>query len=65
LNIKGFAEECGKSFLAPENTLAAVNLAWELGSSFVEVDFHLSTDPPGSNQKSTRVLSWGKPDKPG
>lgn len=34
----------GASFLAPENTLAAVNLAWELGADAVEVDVHLSND---------------------
>lgn len=34
----------GASFLAPENTLAAVNLAWELGADAVEVDVHLSAD---------------------
>jgi glycerophosphoryl diester phosphodiesterase len=39
-----FIAHRGESFLAPENTLAAVNLAWKLGSSFVEVDVHLSAD---------------------
>jgi glycerophosphoryl diester phosphodiesterase len=39
-----FIAHRGESFLAPENTLAAVNLAWELGSGFVEVDVHLSAD---------------------
>lgn len=34
----------GASFLAPENTLAAVNLAWELGVDAVEVDVHLTAD---------------------
>lgn len=34
----------GASFLAPENTVAAVNLAWELGADAVEVDVHLSKD---------------------
>ena len=34
----------GASYLAPENTLAAVNLAWELGARAVEVDVHLSSD---------------------
>lgn len=34
----------GASFQAPENTLAAVNLAWEVDSAFVEVDVHLSAD---------------------
>jgi glycerophosphoryl diester phosphodiesterase len=34
----------GASDLAPENTLAAVRLAWELGADAVEVDVHLSRD---------------------
>jgi glycerophosphoryl diester phosphodiesterase len=34
----------GASGLAPENTLAAVRLAWELGADGVEVDLHLSRD---------------------
>src|SRR4051812_11957868 len=34
----------GASFDAPENTLAAVNLAWEQGADAVEVDVHLSRD---------------------
>jgi glycerophosphoryl diester phosphodiesterase len=43
-NIIRLIAHRGESFLAPENTLAAVNLAWELGSSFVEIDVHLSAD---------------------
>lgn len=34
----------GASFLAPENTLASVNLAWELQADAVEVDVHLTND---------------------
>lgn len=34
----------GESFLAPENTLAAINLAWELGADAIEVDIRLSKD---------------------
>lgn len=34
----------GASFLAPENTLAAVNLAWDQDADAVEVDVHLSKD---------------------
>ena len=34
----------GESHLAPENTLAAVKLAWELGSQIVEIDIHLTAD---------------------
>lgn len=34
----------GESFLAPENTLASVYLAWKLGASSVEVDVQLTKD---------------------
>ncbi|MCL5282258.1 MAG: glycerophosphodiester phosphodiesterase [Planctomycetes bacterium] len=34
----------GASRLAPENTLAAVELAWRLGADAVEVDVHLARD---------------------
>jgi len=34
----------GESHLAPENTLAAVNLAWENAADAVECDIHLSKD---------------------
>jgi glycerophosphoryl diester phosphodiesterase len=34
----------GASHRAPENTLAAVNLAWELGTDAVEIDVWLSKD---------------------
>ena len=34
----------GASYDAPENTLAAVNLAWQQGADAVEVDVHLSRD---------------------
>lgn len=34
----------GASRLAPENTLASVNLAWELNADAVEVDVYLSKD---------------------
>jgi glycerophosphoryl diester phosphodiesterase len=34
----------GASFEAPENTLAAVQLAWQQGADAVEVDVHLSSD---------------------
>lgn len=34
----------GASYLAPENTLAAIRLALEIGVDFVEVDLHLSKD---------------------
>jgi len=34
----------GASGSAPENTLAALNLAWELGADGVEIDIHLTAD---------------------
>jgi glycerophosphoryl diester phosphodiesterase len=34
----------GASHLAPENTLASIRLAWELGADAVEVDVHLTKD---------------------
>jgi glycerophosphoryl diester phosphodiesterase len=34
----------GASYIAPENTVAAADLAWELGSDAVEVDIHMSLD---------------------
>lgn len=34
----------GASYLAPENTIAAAKLAWELGADAVEVDIHLAKD---------------------
>ena len=34
----------GASGYAPENTLAAFNLAWELGADIIEGDFHLTKD---------------------
>ena len=34
----------GASFLAPENTVVAAKLAWELGADAVEIDVHLSKD---------------------
>lgn len=34
----------GASYIAPENTLAAANLAWELNADAVEVDIYLAKD---------------------
>ncbi|HZH72136.1 MAG TPA: glycerophosphodiester phosphodiesterase family protein [Mariniphaga sp.] len=34
----------GASYLAPENTLASANLAWELGADAVEIDVYLASD---------------------
>ena len=34
----------GESFDAPENTLAAINLAWERKATAVEIDIRLTRD---------------------
>jgi glycerophosphoryl diester phosphodiesterase len=34
----------GESYLAPENSLSAINLAWEKGAEAVEIDIHLTAD---------------------
>jgi glycerophosphoryl diester phosphodiesterase len=34
----------GESYLAPENTMAAINLGWKLGADAVEFDVHLTRD---------------------
>ena len=34
----------GASFIAPENTVASVNLGWTLGADAAEIDVHLSKD---------------------
>src|SRR5690349_12960399 len=34
----------GESCLAPENTMAAIDLAWKLGADAVEIDVHLTRD---------------------
>ena len=34
----------GYSYVAPENTLAAINLAWLVGADAVEIDIYLTTD---------------------
>jgi len=39
-----FIAHRGASFLAPENTVAAAELAWELGADAVEVDVYLTKD---------------------
>jgi glycerophosphoryl diester phosphodiesterase len=39
-----FIAHRGASYLAPENTVASANLAWELGADAVEVDIYLSKD---------------------
>lgn len=39
-----FIAHRGESYIAPENTLAAINLAWEKNDDGVEIDIHLSRD---------------------
>lgn len=39
-----FIAHRGASYLAPENTVAAAELAWELGADAVEVDVYLTKD---------------------
>lgn len=34
----------GESYIAPENTLAAINMAWQKGAKAVEIDIHLTAD---------------------
>ena len=40
----GIVAHRGASYDAPENTLAAINLAWEQGADAVEIDVYLSAD---------------------
>ena len=39
-----FVAHRGASYLAPENTLASINLAWELGAKAAECDIMLTAD---------------------
>ena len=34
----------GESFIAPENTLVAINLAWQNGAKAVEIDVQITRD---------------------
>lgn len=34
----------GESYLAPENTMAAIQMAWDKGATAVEIDVHLTAD---------------------
>jgi glycerophosphoryl diester phosphodiesterase len=42
-NIEWIAHR-GESFLSPENTMAAIDLAWRNGADAVEIDIHLTRD---------------------
>lgn len=52
----------GASYLAPENTVASANLAWELGADAVEVDVYLAKDNRVMviHDKDTKRTSSGK-----
>ena len=39
-----FIAHRGESYLAPENTMASINLAWENGAEAVEIDVRLTSD---------------------
>ena len=39
-----FVGHRGASYLAPENTLASIELAWELGADAAECDLMLTSD---------------------
>lgn len=54
----------GASFEAPENTLAAVNLAWEQNTDAVEVDVYLSADNRIVAVHDKTLKRYGGPDKP-
>ncbi len=44
VNQLHFIAHRGESFDAPENTIAAINLAWKRGITAVEIDIHLTAD---------------------
>jgi len=52
----------GASYLAPENTLAAANLAWELNADAVEIDIYLTQDNRvvAIHDKDTKRTCLGK-----
>ena len=43
-NVPSIIAHRGESYVAPENTLASINLAWERNADAVEIDVHLSKD---------------------
>ncbi|HEX9251237.1 MAG TPA: glycerophosphodiester phosphodiesterase family protein, partial [Ignavibacteriaceae bacterium] len=49
----------GESVEAPENTLSAINLAWERGADGVEIDVHLTRDNQivVIHNSKTRIIS--------
>jgi len=44
MNTPEIVAHRGYSYVAPENTLAAINLAWLVGADAVEIDIYLTTD---------------------
>lgn len=57
-----FIAHRGASYLAPENTVASANLAWELGTDAVEIDVYLTKDNRVMvmHDKDTKRTSGGK-----
>jgi glycerophosphoryl diester phosphodiesterase len=57
-----FIAHRGASYLAPENTVAAANLAWELGADAVEIDVYLTKDNRvmAMHDKDTKRTTGGK-----
>ncbi|MCA1759378.1 MAG: hypothetical protein LC658_06385 [Bacteroidales bacterium] len=57
-----FIAHRGASYLAPENTVAAANLAWELGADAVEIDVYLTKDNRvmALHDKNTKRTTNGK-----
>ncbi|WP_319482481.1 glycerophosphodiester phosphodiesterase family protein [uncultured Draconibacterium sp.] len=57
-----FIAHRGASYLAPENTVASANLAWELGADAVEVDVHMTKDNRVIviHDKDTKRTCYGK-----
>jgi glycerophosphoryl diester phosphodiesterase len=57
-----FIAHRGASYLAPENTVAAAKLAWELGADAVEIDVYLTKDNRvmALHDKDTKRTTGGK-----
>jgi glycerophosphoryl diester phosphodiesterase len=57
-----FIAHRGASYLAPENTVAAAKLAWELGADAVEIDVYLTKDNRvmAMHDKDTKRTTGGK-----
>jgi glycerophosphoryl diester phosphodiesterase len=57
-----FIAHRGASYLAPENTVAAANLAWELDADAVEIDVYLTKDNRVMvlHDKNTKRTTGGK-----